>query len=297
MERDTTEPRRWGDDERDTGKVRVPNRWGREGEKDPETGGRRPHNDRWNNDAVKGNDPEIRPRPDRWGDGAKERDFAPRGFEGRMEERKEDRWGGGYRWGPTDDEKKAVRDAPRTKWVEPKDRTGEKSGTEAQNPDLDGPQKPRPGAWRPHARGRGEAPPQTGYRPHPYPVGRGKPEHLGPHVVGRGRGALPYAPTPSGIGALSEKQERWEGGLKQRKEHGVKAEQNFMDDEEFHYTREELVGYFEKMKEKGSLAPPPDFLQVPQLTLDNFTDPLALLPVSEEEEVTYESISLFFFKF
>jgi len=258
---------RWRDEERDTLSSVRNDRW-RNGDKDS---GDNKKVDRWDNVAPKFGEQRRGPN-DRWTDSGN-KDAAP-------EQRRESKWNS--RWGPDDKEA----EIPRNKWDEP-GKDGEIIREKGPSlPTSDGDHY-RP--WRPsQGRGRGEAlhnqsTPNKQVTSFSHSRGRG--ENTAIFSAGRGRmspGGSIFTSAPNQShppGSASDKGESGPG-----------------EPPHLRYSRMKLLDVYRMADTECYEKFPDGFIEVPSLTSEEPTDPLALCaPSSDEVVCSHNLVDVFLF--
>ncbi|CAH8278601.1 unnamed protein product [Arabidopsis lyrata] len=252
---------RWRDEERDTLSSVRKDRW-RNGDKDS---GDNKKVDRWDNVAPKFGEPRRGPN-DRWTDSGN-KDAAP-------EQRRESKWNS--RWGPDDKET----EIPRNRWDEP--------GKDGEIIREKGPSLPtgdgdhyRP--WRPsQGRGRGEAlhsqsTPNKQVTPFSHSRGRG--ENTAIFSAGRGR----FSPGGS-LFTNASNQSHPPGSASDKGESGPGETPHLR------YSRMKLLDVYRMADTECYEKFPDGFIEVPSLTSEQPTDPLALCAPSSDEVNVLDAI-------
>ncbi|CAE6223897.1 unnamed protein product [Arabidopsis arenosa] len=252
---------RWRDEERDTLSSVRKDRW-RNGDKDS---GDNKKVDRWDNVAPKFGEPRRGPN-DRWTDSGN-KDAAP-------EQRRESKWNS--RWGPDDKET----EIPRNRWDEP--------GKDGEIIREKGPSLPtgdgdhyRP--WRPsQGRGRGEAlhsqsTPNKQVTPFSHSRGRGE----NTSIFSAGRGRL----SPGGsLFTSASNQSHPPGSASDKGESGPGETPHLR------YSRMKLLDVYRMADTECYEKFPDGFIEVPSLTSEQPTDPLALCAPSSDEVNVLDAI-------
>ncbi|KAG7533011.1 GYF domain [Arabidopsis thaliana x Arabidopsis arenosa] len=252
---------RWRDEERDTLSSVRKDRW-RNGDKDS---GDNKKVDRWDNVAPKFGEPRRGPN-DRWTDSGN-KDAAP-------EQRRESKWNS--RWGPDDKET----EIPRNRWDEP--------GKDGEIIREKGPSLPtgdgdhyRP--WRPsQGRGRGEAlhsqsTPNKQVTPFSHSRGRGE----NTAIFSAGRGRL----SPGGsLFTSASNQSHPPGSASDKGESGPGETPHLR------YSRMKLLDVYRMADTECYEKFPDGFIEVPSLTSEQPTDPLALCAPSSDEVNVLDAI-------
>ncbi|XP_020879691.1 uncharacterized protein LOC9299790 isoform X2 [Arabidopsis lyrata subsp. lyrata] len=252
---------RWRDEERDTLSSVRKDRW-RNGDKDS---GDNKKVDRWDNVAPKFGEPRRGPN-DRWTDSGN-KDAAP-------EQRRESKWNS--RWGPDDKET----EIPRNRWDEP--------GKDGEIIREKGPSLPtgdgdhyRP--WRPsQGRGRGEAlhsqsTPNKQVTPFSHSRGRGE----NTAIFSAGRGRL----SPGGSLFTNASNQSHPPGSASDKGGSGPGETPHL-----RYSRMKLLDVYRMADTECYEKFPDGFIEVPSLTSEQPTDPLALCAPSSDEVNVLDAI-------
>ncbi|CAH2046723.1 unnamed protein product [Thlaspi arvense] len=255
---------RWRDEERDTLSTVRNDRWRNNGEKDF---GDNKKVERWDNAGPRHFGEPRRGPNDRWTDSGN-KDAAP-------EQRRESKWNS--RWGPDDKEGEVTR----PKWDE--------AGKESEIVREKGPSLPsgdgehyRP--WRPsQGRGRGEALHSQSTPPNKQATGFS-------HSRGRGDGAAIFS---AGRGRMSPGGSLFTSASNQSHPPGSvseKGESGYGEPPHLRYSRMKLLDVYRVAGTACFEKFPDGFIEVPSLTSEQMSDPLAICAPSSEEVTILDAI-------